>query len=129
MRCESHGVLPLIDQWFDEPRAKTTLAKMNFLSQEWSKNSLLYTNYSHDGVPVLKNQTAAFYGGTIGYFMATDLDNAKIIYDNKLQILFNPDTNSWKVKLGYYDDNWVWFGLALYNNFLPNLAEQITNTD
>jgi hypothetical protein len=82
-------------------------------------------------VPIMvkrvKNQTAAFYGGTIGYFMVVDPDNAKIIHDNKLQALFNPDTNTWKVQLGYYDDNWAWFGIALYNNMLPNLAEQITN--
>jgi endoglucanase len=113
-------------QWFNEPRAKTVLSKMSFLSEEWQRNSLLYTNYRHDGQPTLKNQSAAFYGGTICYFMVVDPEQAKMIYENKLQILFNPDTDSWKVKLGYYDDNWAWFGIALYNNFLPNLAEQFT---
>jgi endoglucanase len=116
-------------KWFNEPRAKEVLTKMRFFSREWNNNSLLYTSYSHDGQPLMKNQTAAFYGGTIGYFMVADPENAKLIHDNKLQVLFNPDTNSWKVKLGYYDDNWVWFGLALYNDQLPNLAEQITRAD
>lgn len=113
-------------KWFNEPRAETTLAKMKFFSEEWNDNSLLYTSYSHDGEAVMKNQTAAFYGGTIGYFIVADPETAEMIYRNKLQILFNPDTNTWKVKLGYYDDNWVWFGIALYNDLLPNLAEQIT---
>jgi endo-1,4-beta-D-glucanase Y len=113
-------------QWFADPRDKEVLAKMKFLTEEWKNNSLLYTNYAHDGTPALKNQSAAFYGGTIGYFMLADQDNARMIHDNKLQVLFNPDTNSWKVQLGYYDDNWAWFGIALYNQMLPNLAEQIT---
>jgi hypothetical protein len=38
--------------------------------------------------------------------------------------LFSPDSNTWKITLGYYDDNWAWFGIALYNNLLPNLATQ-----
>ncbi|MBX4198392.1 hypothetical protein KW782_03600 [Candidatus Parcubacteria bacterium] len=113
-------------QWYKEPRAEKVLTKMKFLSDEWNNNSLLFTNYTHDGEPALRNQSAAFYGGTIGYFMVADPDAGKMIYDNKLQILFNPDTNNWKVKLGYYDDNWAWFGIALYNDLLPNLAEQIT---
>jgi endo-1,4-beta-D-glucanase Y len=114
-------------QWFKEPRAEELLSKMSFLTNEWENKSLLYTNYAHSGEPVLESQSAAFYGGTIGYFMVVDPENAKMIHDNKLQVLFNPDTNNWKVQLGYYDDNWAWFGLALYNNMLPNLAEQITS--
>ena len=32
-----------------------------------------------------------------------------------------PDFQDWKTPLGYYDDNWAWFGIALYNNFLDDL--------
>ncbi|MCC2630792.1 MAG: glycoside hydrolase family 8 [Candidatus Paceibacter sp.] len=108
--------------WYKEPRAQALLKKMSFFTSEWQERSLLYTAYEHDGTPVLRNQSAAFYGGVLPYFMAADPENAKLIYDNKLQVLFNPDTNTWKVQLGYYDDNWAWFGIALYNNLLPNLA-------
>jgi endo-1,4-beta-D-glucanase Y len=115
--------LALDKAWYNEPRADELLKKMSFLSNEWNTNSILYTSYTHDGMPAIKNQSAAFYGGVLGYFMYADPTAAKAIYDNKLQILFNPDTNTWKITLGYYDDNWAWFGIALYNNFLPNLAE------
>ncbi len=108
--------------WFKEPRAQLMLEKMTFLSSEWMNNAILYTSYTHKGEPVYKTQSAAFYGGTLGYFMVSDPDAAKQIYDNKLQVLFNPDSNTWKVNLGYYDDNWAWFGIALYNNMLPNLT-------
>ncbi len=115
--------LALDAQWYDEPRAKELLSKMKFLSTEWNSNAILYTSYTHDGKPAIKNQSAAFYGATLGYFMYADPENAKTIYENKLQILLNQDTNKWRITLGYYDDNWAWFGIALYNNLLPNLAE------
>lgn len=111
-------------KWFNESRALTLLKKMTFFTSEWKDKALLYTSYEHDGTPAIKNQTAAFYAGTLPYFMAVDPQNAKSIYEDKLQILFNPDSNTWKVKLGYYDDNWAWFGIALYNDMLPNLAAQ-----
>ncbi|MBA3550591.1 hypothetical protein H0W32_00035 [Patescibacteria group bacterium] len=117
--------LALDYQWFDEPRAKEILSKMSFLSTEWNNHAIIYTGYSHSGEPVYKNQSAAFYGGTLGYFIVVDPNNAKMIHDNKLQILYSPDTGKWKVPLGYYDDNWAWFGIALYNNMLPNLVPQL----
>jgi endoglucanase len=110
--------------WYKEPRAMNSLQKMSFFGKEWREKSLLYTSYKHDGTPAVKNQSAAYYGGTLGYFMAVEPETAKMIYDNKLQVLYNPDSNTWKVQLGYYDDNWAWFGIALYNNMLPNLAAQ-----
>jgi endo-1,4-beta-D-glucanase Y len=111
-------------QWYQEPRALSTLKKMGFFTSELDNKGQLFTSYKHDGVPDILSQSAAFYGGTLGYFMAADPVNAKAIYENKLQVLFNPDSNTWKITLGYYDDNWAWFGIALYNNMLPNLAAQ-----
>lgn len=118
-------------KWFGEPRAKQVLASMSFLDKTWNASGPdkhLYTTYSHSGEPILKDQTAALYGGTLGYFMAEDPAAAKQIYDSKLQVLFNPDTNSWKAPLGYYDDNWTWFGIALYNDLIPNLLATSTNS-
>lgn len=110
--------------WYKDPRALNTLKKMAFFTSEVQNKALLYTSYKHDGTPDTTTQSAAFYGGTLGYFMAVDPVNAKVIYENKLQVLFNPDSNTWKITLGYYDDNWAWFGIALYNDMLPNLAAQ-----
>lgn len=109
-------------KWNAEPRAKEVLDQMHFLKNEWRNNSLLYATYSHDGKPLMRNQAAAFYGGTIGYFIVSDPEDAEAVYDNKLQYLFNPDWNDWRTRLGYYDDNWTWFGIALYNDFLTNLS-------
>jgi endoglucanase len=64
------------------------------------------------------------YGGTIGYFMINDPSSADEIYEQKLKTLYDQDSNSLRTPLSYYDSNWAWFGLALYNDLLPNLAEK-----
>ncbi len=109
-------------QWNHDPRAQQLLDDMSFLDSQWKTNSLLYTDYTHDGIASSTIQSASFYGGTIGYFMIADPTTAQQVYTAKLQSLFDPDTNSWKVNLSYYDDNWAWFGIALYNNLLPKLV-------
>jgi len=65
------------------------------------------------------------YGGTIGYFVIADPEKAQKVYQDKLVYLYNPDTDSWKQMLSYYDDNWAWFGIALYNRLLPNLVASL----
>lgn len=109
-------------QWNNEPRAKAYLERLNFLSQKWCEGGILQAVYSHDGNVVDYYETPAMYGGTIGYFMITDPVLASEVYERKLKYLFDPDTNSFKYDLSYYDANWAWFGLALYTGQLPNLA-------
>lgn len=109
-------------QWNQDPRARDTLNKMNFLKNQWRTTGVLYAGYSHDGQLVNDFQAPAMYGGSIGYFLVADVQDANAIYDAKLRSLYNPDTDSWKQPLSYYDDNWAWFGLAMYHNFLPDLS-------
>jgi endoglucanase len=107
--------------WYKEPRAQKLLTSMDFLGDEWKRDSMLHAEYAHDGEVINLAESPAMYGGTIAYFMAEDPQMAKVIYETKLQGLYSHDTSSWKVSLGYYDSNWAWFGIALYNNELPNL--------
>lgn len=109
-------------EWFGTPEAKTTLEQMGFLATQWQQNGKLDDTYAHDGTVVTDEEDAAMYGGTIGYFMIADPADAQNVYQQKLQYLFDPDTNTWKEPLDYYDDNWAWFGIALYNHDLPNLT-------
>ena len=109
-------------QWFKEPLAKEYLDSLSFFSNEWSEKQSISSSYSHSGEILESTQVPSMYGGIIGYFLVSDPEKGKEIYEQKLQILYNPDTNSWKKTLSYYDDNWAWFGIGLYNNLLPNLA-------
>lgn len=108
-------------QWNNEPRAKNVLSKMRFIENEWDKNEAIYT-YTHDGTVISQDEVPALYGGNIGYFIVMDPAKAEDVYLKKLQFLYTPDKQNWKQTLSYYDDNWAWFGIALYNRALPNLS-------
>lgn len=108
--------------WFKEPRAKEYLDKLSFLSREWEEKRSIGSVYGHDGSVIAAAEVPAMYGGVIGYFLVSDSDAAKEIYEEKLKFLFSQDANAWKSPLSYYDSNWAWFGMALYNNQLPDLS-------
>ncbi len=108
-------------QWNKEPRAADTLKKMSFFSDEWSRENALYASYTHNGEVVIKSELPSMYGGTLGYFMVANPAVAEKIYTEKLVRLYSPDKGNWKEKLSYYDDNWAWFGVTLYNQYLVNL--------
>ncbi len=113
--------LALDAKWFNEPRATKLLQDMAFFTEEWNSRKRVYANYTHDGQIAEWSETPAMYGGLIGYFMITDPEIAKEVYYKKLESLYNVDTFNWTRELGYYDKNWAWFGLALYNDLLPQL--------
>jgi len=107
-------------QWNQEPKARQFLDQLNFLHTEWQNNHKFVSTYGHDGTPLTDTEAPAMYGGTLGYFMIENPDAAKSMYIDKLQSLYSPDAQDWKQKLSYYDDNWAWFGMALYNGKLIN---------
>lgn len=116
--------LALDYNWFKDPRDKQVLSQFGFLKQFWNTAGVLNAVYAHDGSVVSAYESPAMYGSTIGYFDVIDPADAKSIYKTKLQTLYSPDQQAWKVPApGYYEDNWAWFGLALTQNALPNISE------
>jgi|SRR5579872_29886 len=109
--------------WFQDSRAKQLLSQMGFLDQQWIQNQMLYTDYAHDGSVVGRTEAPSAYGGNLAYFVVNDKKSAAQIFQNKLKVLYSPDTNAWKNNLTYYDDAWAWLGMAYYDNFLINLDQ------
>jgi endoglucanase len=110
-------------QWFKDPRAKQVLATMHFLGDQWHKHGQLKAIYARDGSVVGDYESLAMYGTAMGYFLAIDPAAGREVYQRKLQVLYSPDTQSAVEGLRYYDGNWIWFGIALAQNALPNLTE------
>ncbi|GAC1413951.1 MAG: hypothetical protein NVSMB66_6760 [Candidatus Doudnabacteria bacterium] len=109
--------------WNKDPRDKDILSRFGFLDQQWNDNKAIYIDYNRDGQIAQKKESPATYGGTVGYFIVTNHAEATDMYNNKLKVLYSPDKDSWNNPLSYYDDNWAWLGLALYNNFAINLDQ------
>lgn len=109
-------------EWYKDPRAQAALQKFSFLADQWIQHKTIKSVYAHDGTVVSTDESSAAYATNLGYFMVVHPGLAAEIYQSKLLPLYSADTQSWKSELAYYDDNWVWFSLALYNHALPNLA-------
>jgi endoglucanase len=110
-------------QYSGDQRAKALLDRLYFLGAEWQSKGILASIYNHDGGVVSGEEAPAMYGTALGYFMVSEPNAAEAVYKNKLLVLYSPDFQDWKKPLPYYDDNWTWFGLALYNHELPDLSK------
>lgn len=108
-------------EWNRDERAQRVLRLLSFLDAEWRDKGSIYARYSHAGQVIDQYESPAMYGGVIGYFKTISPRIGKEVYEKKLQSLYSSDAQSWKTTLSYYDDNWAWFGIALYNELLPNL--------
>jgi endoglucanase len=111
--------LALDYEWFKDPRAKAVLDEFVELGNAWREKNIIYA-MTHDGEAIDHVEIPALYGGAIGYFMYSAPTLAKDVYEKKMQMLYSPDMQTWKQPLGYYNDNWMWFGMALYNHMLKN---------
>lgn len=115
--------LALDYNWNKDPRDKQILGKYSLLKTEWDKNHKLAAVYTHDGIAKADYEASpAIYGGTIGYFQVIHPQTAHQISQSKLATLYDTDGQKWKTELPYYDDNWAWFGLALNQNALEDIA-------
>ena len=113
--------LALDSLWYQEPRARQTLMHFSFLATEWNAHKSLSSIYKRDGMVIGSEESPAMYGASMGYFLIVHPDLAKEIYESKLTPLYSPSKQGWTANLSYYDDNWAWFGISLYNQQLPNL--------
>lgn len=111
-------------QWNRSPRAHAYLERAAFLRQAWQSHHTLYAEYSHGGVPVGTAQDPTIYGGDIGDFVVTAPKGAQAIAETELLPSLRAQTGVafWGQRDNYFEQNWVWFGLALEAGQLPNLA-------
>lgn len=119
--------LALDYSWYNEPRAKEVMSKFSTLYEGYTKNDKIYGVYTHDGKPAVDYETPAMYGGAQAYFDVMHPEIADEYFTKKLTNYYSPDTQSWKTELAYYDDNWVWFGMAYHANQLDNLTELLND--
>jgi len=115
-------------KWNKDTRSKDLLEKMSFLTDQWKNNGALYSTYAHDGTIVKKDEVAESYGTALAYYDVANPTVADEVYNQKIKTLYDQNTNAWKQDLTYYASNWVWFGIALHEDQLPNLAADLKVT-
>ncbi len=103
-------------QWNREARAKAYLENSyQILMKEYSTNQKISGSYTHDGKQVSDIESPTMYSTIIGYFLIHDPQTAQKIYDDKIIKLYSNADDSFDNRLPYYEQNWLWFGLALFN--------------
>ena len=108
-------------RWHNDPRALAYLKKVTFLEEEWKNYYRLYGTYSHDGRVIKFNESSSLYGVALAFFDITNPRIAEEILNQKVSKLYDSDLETIRSDLGYYPQNWLWFGMAFYANKLPNL--------
>lgn len=108
-------------QWNKSPRARQALSGFSALDTFWKQSGSLRASYSHSGQAAVNYSSLALYGGTLGYFQYNNPSVAREIILSKLYgPLYDVKTGGLARPVDYYDNNWVWFGLALYDGQLTN---------
>ena len=107
--------------WNHEPRAHAYLSRHDFLRTRWTAAHVLDPVYGHDGAVVAGYDDPTIYGGDIGNFLVTDPGGAVQI-KQRLLSSFHPESPAhFGDPTNYFEQNWVWFGLALAGGALPDL--------
>ena len=110
-------------QWYKDPQALAYLkASYSFLAQDYQTNKTLVPTYSHDGERQTDVENPAMYATSLGYFLTVNKPLADKIYQEKIIKLYSNDLNGFSKNIPYYEQNWLWFGAAMYNHFLSNFG-------
>jgi endoglucanase len=107
--------------WNNEPRARDYLSSHAFLRTRWGAAQRLDPVYGHNGTVVSGYDDPTIYGGDIGSFLIADPTAAAQI-EQRLLSSFHPGAPAYFGDArNYFEQNWVWFGLALAGGALSNL--------
>jgi endoglucanase len=107
--------------WNNEPRASTYLTRNDFLRRRWSSAQRLDPVYGHDGTVVAGYDDPTVYGGDVGSFVINDRRAAAQIQQRLLASFVPQSPAHFGDPKNYFEQNWVWFGLALAGGVLPDL--------
>ncbi len=108
-------------RWYKDPQAYTYLKNdYSFLAKEYVQKHKIVSGYTHNGQPISTVEDPAMYATSLGYFDTVNKNLAQKIYNDKIIRLYSNDQNTFNPKLPYYEQNWLWFGAAFYNNFLSH---------
>ncbi len=113
--------IALDHQWNNEPRAKAYLENSyTHLINEYKTNNKIFSSYNHEGIALTTIENPVMYATILGNLLVIDKDLAQKMYTEKIIKLYSNADNTFDSRLPYYEQNWLWFGLALYNNQLRN---------
>jgi endoglucanase len=110
--------------WNGESRAKDYLSKMQFLVNEYDQKGKLPGGYYHDGSILHEEENPIMYSTVIGLFSVIKPELSQKLYSEKILPLYSNNSNSFNEDIGYYEQNWLWFGAALEQKYLGDFKNE-----
>lgn len=109
-------------RWFNSQEAIAYLQKVSrFFEKEWRENKKYVAIYSISGEAKSNFVSLSNSVGAFSVLMLTNNALAEDMYSDLFDREFNHEDGFWGDRNNYYDQNWAWFGTALYIDRLPNL--------
>ena len=97
--------------WFSRDEALRFLKKQTYPVKLWKKHKVIYSSYTLDGDAISESESFSFYGCMLPYFSIVDPDSAFGVAQKIQKIDYK---RFYADNKRYYDQNWLWFGTALY---------------
>ncbi len=113
--------------WYDTALGSEYLTKTGAVfEREWANYRSFTDVYYLNGARMQNNQNLSVAAGILSAVnVSADSKTSSDIYNtlfaNKIVIEEAKEYAYWENSDNYYDSNWIWFGLALFNDNLPNL--------
>lgn len=111
-------------RWNLEPRAMGFLSSHSMvLLDAWRQHGKLAAEYAHDGAVRNSNEDPTVYGGAVASFVLVDRKAAgELVRRLEATAATDGENNTYFGRpSNYYEQNWVWFGLAFAYSALRNL--------
>ena len=112
-------------RWTRSAQARSYLERSGYLRDQWKSQGRLLSLYRHDGLPDRgASEDATIYAGDIGNFVVVDPGTADALLRGKLLSSYRERRGGayWGDRFNYFQQNWIWFGVALAAHQLENLA-------
>lgn len=109
--------------WHQNKNAYDYLAKTEpFYRNQYEQIGRIFGIYAVNGEAIVDYESISNTSAALCNFTATNALLADKLYKDKYLGSLQEE-KYWGDKNNYYDQNWAWFGTALYSNNLPNLWE------
>ncbi len=99
-----------------DPRSLEALESMDWLRRYWVLRKEIPATITADGIPLVSHEYIGMYGAWLPALALVDPVEAQRVYKAKLLTQYH--NGLWGNPNDYYAQNWTWFGIHLYRQFL-----------
>lgn len=106
-------------KWFGAPQAYNYLNSIKpFYQSNQAEDGLFKSVYNLDGTPAVNYAGLSTDSAYLSLATIIDKPSADKYFKDYLSRVYDHDGGYWRDEQNYYDQNWVWFAVAIYLNEL-----------